>query len=548
MNMEEQKLKMSFDPHTIEHLGVKMYSNIPNAIAELIANAYDAEAENAHIKLVDTTGNKSIQIIDDGVGMDFDEINNKFLRIGRKRRLEDGNSLSPNGKRKVTGKKGLGKLAFFGIGDTVDIVTKKDGNQISFTLDWNELLGTDKPDYEPIFTTTSCNKQEHGTSITLKNLKRKSEFDKEGLAISLSKLFNLFDNTFNVDVTLNDDKPLIIDDKLKYQNLSEQFTWSFPAFTDYVSSEYSEKEKIKGKILSTEKPLKPGLRGVTLFANGRLVNAPEFFGVSESSHGFSYFTGWLDVDFVDDLEKDVISTDRQSLNWDLPETEILRDFLKKTMAELERDWRKKRSEKKKDEVKAKTKVDFSGWYEKLPAEIQKTIEPIVKAVIDDSELPTEVQTTIVQNLHTLIPEYPYYHWRHLHTNVQDASKTDYNRQDYYRAFEETVKRYITEVQKKSSVTETDVSLMGKVYGKEIGKVLKVANNYKKTDGTDFNNSTIENIEEGQKFLSIGIMTGARNPVAHEEIAELRDSGLFSEKDCLDALSLLSHLFRRLDNA
>ncbi|MDR2789595.1 MAG: ATP-binding protein [Campylobacteraceae bacterium] len=312
--MSDKKLQMSFDPHTIEHLGVKMYSNIPNAIAELIANAYDADAENIHIKLVDREGDKSIQIIDDGIGMDFDEINSKFLRIGRKRRVEDGSVLSPTGTRKVTGKKGLGKLAFFGIGDTIDIATKKDGNQISFTLDWNELLGTDKPYYEPMFTTTSCNKQEHGTSIILKNLKRKSEFDKEGLAISLSNLFNFFDNTFNVNVTLNDDEPLKIDDKLKYKNISKQFTWSFPAFTDYVSSEYSEKRKIKGEILSTEKPLKPGLRGVTLFANGRLVNAPEFFGVSESSHGFSYFTGWLDVNFVDDWEKDVISTDRQSLN------------------------------------------------------------------------------------------------------------------------------------------------------------------------------------------------------------------------------------------
>lgn len=35
---------MSFDPHTIEHLGVKMYSVLPNAIAELIANAYNADA------------------------------------------------------------------------------------------------------------------------------------------------------------------------------------------------------------------------------------------------------------------------------------------------------------------------------------------------------------------------------------------------------------------------------------------------------------------------------------------------------------------------
>lgn len=42
--MEDRKLIMSFDPHTIEHLGVKMYSVLPNAIAELIANAYNADA------------------------------------------------------------------------------------------------------------------------------------------------------------------------------------------------------------------------------------------------------------------------------------------------------------------------------------------------------------------------------------------------------------------------------------------------------------------------------------------------------------------------
>ena len=83
---EEKKLAMTFDPQTIEHLGVKMYSQLPNAIAELIANGYDAEALNVHIVLTDNEKGKSIAIIDDGVGMSFEEINDKFLRIGRKRR------------------------------------------------------------------------------------------------------------------------------------------------------------------------------------------------------------------------------------------------------------------------------------------------------------------------------------------------------------------------------------------------------------------------------------------------------------------------------
>lgn len=48
------ELQMRFEANTIEHLGVKMYSHIPNAIAELIANAYDADATEVQVKLYDT--------------------------------------------------------------------------------------------------------------------------------------------------------------------------------------------------------------------------------------------------------------------------------------------------------------------------------------------------------------------------------------------------------------------------------------------------------------------------------------------------------------
>ena len=120
--MANPKLLMTFDPHTIEHLGIKMYSRLPNAMAELIANAYDADAKTVHINIVENSTERSISVSDDGVGMSFDEINEKFLRIGRKRRKDD-NGLSPSGERKITGRKGLGKLAFFGIGNTIEIGT-----------------------------------------------------------------------------------------------------------------------------------------------------------------------------------------------------------------------------------------------------------------------------------------------------------------------------------------------------------------------------------------------------------------------------------------
>ena len=59
--------EMRFDPRTIEHLGVKMYSTLPPALAELISNAYDADASEVTLKFHEQNGApKSIQIIDNG--------------------------------------------------------------------------------------------------------------------------------------------------------------------------------------------------------------------------------------------------------------------------------------------------------------------------------------------------------------------------------------------------------------------------------------------------------------------------------------------------
>ena len=549
--MEDRKLKMSFDPHTIEHLGVKMYSVLPNAIAELIANAYDAEAKVVNVVLKEDEGGKSISVIDDGVGMTFEEINNNFLRIGRKRRYED-NGLSTNSIRKVTGRKGLGKLAFFGIGDTINIETKKDGKCVKFTLKWNDLINSETPEYEPHFDISDCAWEETGTMIELKDLKRKSAFDKQGLAISLSKLFNFFNESFKVYISYNGDDKLKIDDNLKYNNLDKQIEWKFPENSD-ISNDYLSSKQVSGLIMATEKPLKPGLRGVTLFAHGRLVNAPEFFGVGESSHGYSYFTGWLNVDFVDELEEDVISTDRQSLNWDLPITTELRDNLQSLLRSIEKDWREKRKTEKRKRVSSRVNINVGDWYDKLPDAVQPRVESIVNSVIEDSELSDEKQSEVVGILHGLIPEYPYYHWRHLHQNVQDASCEDYKNKDFYRAVEETIKRFESNVKDKSDYPKDNngneksgKDLMFFAFGDK--GVLSVSKKYKKCDGTTFSSETINNIEAGQQHMSAGIMAGVRNPLAHEEKKQLRDSGLFTENDCLDMLSLLSHLFRRLDAA
>lgn len=48
--MSNPVLEMTFDPNTIEHLGIQMYSSMPNALAELID--YDIACETVN-KLLD---------------------------------------------------------------------------------------------------------------------------------------------------------------------------------------------------------------------------------------------------------------------------------------------------------------------------------------------------------------------------------------------------------------------------------------------------------------------------------------------------------------
>lgn len=104
--MENSGFKIKFDKNTIDHLGIKLYSKFPPVIAELISNSYDADAENVVIEI--DYNNKIVTVTDDGIGMNHEELNENFLKIGRNRRKAEGTGLSKIKGRKVTGKKDLG--------------------------------------------------------------------------------------------------------------------------------------------------------------------------------------------------------------------------------------------------------------------------------------------------------------------------------------------------------------------------------------------------------------------------------------------------------
>ncbi len=157
-----------------------MYQSPIAAIAELIANSWDADAENVWITLPERIDDAEIVIRDDGVGMTFDECQAHYLNVGWCRRGTVPDSRSPGKDRPVLGRKGIGKFAGFGIAEriAVDTVSATTGEKTVFELDIGQLRGEEyatteggEIDVLDFSGPDDSRRAAHGTTITLKGLK-----------------------------------------------------------------------------------------------------------------------------------------------------------------------------------------------------------------------------------------------------------------------------------------------------------------------------------------------------------------------------------------
>ncbi len=548
--MNKPELQMTFTPNTIEHLGVRMYSTLPPVIAELVANSRDADASEVYITL-DDNGSKEIMVSDNGHGMSFSDINDKFLRIGRNRRVAESNE-ETSGGRKIIGKKGLGKLSFFGIAHEIEVTTVKKKKKNSFLMKWDNILSETDPDkqknYNPEIIDFDIDvDQDSGTIVILRDIKRASDFNSESLADSLSKFF-IMDSGFKIYIKHNSDDFILINNEQKYNQIIKEVEWTIPEDLR-LDSDYEHKLVVRGHLIAAEKPIPPStnMKGITLFSRKKLVNLPEYFSDSTSSHFFTYLTGWLEVDFIDDLGEDVIGTNRQSLNWDYPELIELRSYLQKMLRWLEGDWRAKRALIKQEKLEESTGLKIGEWREHIPKEINDNLESIINALVKDSEISNEKASNSLKGLQRIIKPYPFFHWRNLHQSLHDLTFPYYKSGDYYTAVYQGIIKYKNDVKNKTGSSLTDRNLLENIFSLS-NPVLSVTKKFKKPDGNDFENDTINNVKEGHRGLVIAMWQAFRCPLSHEAVEDLRQSGLYSEQDCLDALGLLSHLFRRLDNS
>jgi len=195
--MENDGFKIKFDKNTIDHLGIKLYSSFPPVMAELISNSYDADAENVEIRI--NYDEKVVTVIDDGNGMNHDELNQNFLVIGRNRRKAEGTGFSRVKNRKVTGKKGLGKLAVFGIAKTIEVYSVKNGLKNAFSINYDDMKAENEVEYKPkVICENENTDDKSGTIIKIREIKQSTIMGIEDLAYNLSRRFSFYDVQFEV--------------------------------------------------------------------------------------------------------------------------------------------------------------------------------------------------------------------------------------------------------------------------------------------------------------------------------------------------------------
>lgn len=543
--MDDNELTLKFDPLTIEHLGYKMYSHLPNALAELIANAYDADATTVRVILNQREAERSVTVEDDGHGMSLVDLNDKYLRIGRNRRVE-GQSLSESGRRRVAGKKGLGKLALFGIGETIRLVTKRQSqsDELQVRLEWAELKGATGAEYHPHLERRAAPRNRSGTSVDLRNLRRKTAINPKDLAISLGRLFNYLDADFRVLVVDDDGATYPIDRTSRLDALDADKEWVIPDDLPQELTDILPDAAIAGRIVAASKPVGAESRGVALYANGRLANEPEFFGISESSFAFSYLTGYLDVDYIDDQDTDVISTDRRSVSWDSTTTQTLRDFLQKLLLWVARERRDARRRTNTEKIKRDHGVDVPQWVDTIQGPERTAVRDAADVLTSpDSVMADSDRDTLLGSLRRIAPDYADLHWRHLHPEIQGVSYTRYQAQMYHSALDEAMKLYLAKLR---AAAELDgaaaVQLVNDALGGNAPR-LDVSAPY---DDCALDSSTLRSMRDGQHRLSLGVVAAFRNPIAHELEMRLLQSGALTHRDCLDGLSIISHLYYRLE--
>ncbi|HEV2881370.1 MAG TPA: sensor histidine kinase [Pyrinomonadaceae bacterium] len=133
-------VRFTVDAGIINRLGEELVARQETALAELIKNAFDADAKSATLIFESTESpGGQLEVIDDGVGMTRQELIDGFMRLASTEKIEQ--PTSPKYKRKRAGRKGIGRFAVQRLGEELEITTQtlNSNKALRVNIDWSKF-------------------------------------------------------------------------------------------------------------------------------------------------------------------------------------------------------------------------------------------------------------------------------------------------------------------------------------------------------------------------------------------------------------------------
>lgn len=366
----DPRFSLTISLNVLEHLGINLYSNVPSVLSEIVANSWDADAETVQVDWDRAHGR--IVIFDDGSGMTADEVNERFLKVGHRRRdVQPGPT--PRFGRRPMGRKGIGKLSLFSIAGTVQIETCKDGERSAFSMRLEDIRAKVRSaggtgTYRPTELPSDGIDFAHGTRITLTELRhRQTIATSRAVRKRVARRFSILGDAYSFKVLI-DGQEVVPADRDYYDKL--QYLWTYGDQADVVAlatkAEHVDPRPVAGPVaalgltgwLGTVKESRQlkdeegdNLNRVAVFVRGKMAQEDILADFSERGVYASYLIGELRVEGLDlydgpgtEVDDDAATSSRQRLVEDDARYQELKDFLAAELKHVQSQWSELRAE------------------------------------------------------------------------------------------------------------------------------------------------------------------------------------------------------------
>lgn len=166
------RLFFSVDASHISKLGLELVAKQETAVAELVKNGYDADA--THVDLIFNTmsaGRTSLEIYDNGSGMDIEQLEAGFMRLSTPNKVASPRSELYH--RQKAGRKGIGRFAAQRLGRRLilETTTRHLNYGLRLDIDWEEFAAERNLSSVPSTIMRIRKPFEHGTRLTILDLR-----------------------------------------------------------------------------------------------------------------------------------------------------------------------------------------------------------------------------------------------------------------------------------------------------------------------------------------------------------------------------------------